>query len=47
MKNMFANSKEFNQNLSRWNVSNYTRITSMFKGAISFDTNINNFTKKT
>ena len=47
MKNMFANSKEFNQNLNKWNVSKYTRITSMFNGATSFDIDINNINKKT
>ncbi|AUP78547.1 BspA family leucine-rich repeat surface protein [Flavivirga eckloniae] len=37
MASMFFGAKNFNQDISRWNVSNVTDMSSMFSGAINFN----------
>ena len=34
---MFMNAGSFNQNISGWNVSNFRKISNMFRGAVSFN----------
>ena len=40
---MFTYANNFNQDISRWNVSNVENMSQMFYGANSFDKSINNW----
>ena len=40
MYRMFENATNFNQDISRWDVSNVNIMTAMFKGANNFNQNI-------
>ena len=43
MFNMFANTNNFNQPLSGWNVSKVTNMSGMFSGATSYNQPIGNW----
>ena len=43
MNSMFYHAATFNQDISKWNVSNVTNMSNMFMGAKEFNQNINNW----
>ena len=43
MQRMFFGAKEFNQDISNWDVSNVTNMSFMFADAISFNQDIGNW----
>jgi surface protein len=43
MKSMFWSAKKFNQDLSSWDISNVTNMSSMLSNAKSFNQNISNW----